>query len=146
MAAWVPRAVAGVLDAWAAAGWPSSPLPGAPPPGFDRDGVLAAAAAAGVRAAAAVTAGLGALAAGDVDEQRTTPLSEVRAALAPATAVLRAAGVPPVERDRFAAERFPDDDYGLVPANLAALDPALGDLQVAWGAAKAVAHRHRHRG
>lgn len=144
VAAWVPRAVAGALDAWAAAGWPGSPSPGRPPPGFDRSAVLAQAEAAGRSAAAAVAVGLGRLAGEDVDAQRTTPLSEVRTAVGPATAVLRSVGVPPVERDRFQAGRFPDDDYGLVPASLAALDPGLAEVQLAWAAAKVLAHRARH--
>ena len=39
--------------------------------------------------------------------------------------MLEAAGVPPVVRDRFAEERFPDDVYDLLPASLAAVDPGL---------------------
>jgi hypothetical protein len=81
----------------------------------------------------------------DVDAQASTPLSVLRAAVAAPTAVLRDAGVPPVARDRFAEERFPDDTYGLVPASVAAVDPALTDVALRWGAAKAMAHRRRHR-
>jgi hypothetical protein len=39
---------------------------------------------------------------------------------------------------------FPDDDYGLTPATLAALDPTLKDPALIWGVAKALAHRRRH--
>ena len=44
-------------------------------------------------------------------------------------------------RDPFAEERFPDDPYGLTPASLAALDPALAEMARIWGAAKAMTHR-----
>ena len=84
------------------------------------------------------------LLASDIDEQRTTPLAVVRQAVRYPAAVLRSAGVPAVERDRFAEEAFPDDDYDLTPASLADLDPGLGDLGLAWGAAKAWEHRRRH--
>ena len=59
--------------------------------------------------------------------------------------MLEAAGVPPVVRDPFAEERFPDDPYGLTPASLAAVDPALAEPALTWGAAKALAHRRRHQ-
>jgi hypothetical protein len=49
-----------------------------------------------------------------------------------------------VVRDDFDERRFPDDLYGLTPASLAAIDPALADPARAWGAAKAMAHRARH--
>ena len=71
-------------------------------------------------------------------EQRTTPLEEVRSAVGDVTALLRSAGIPPVERDEFAQRAFPDDDYGCVPASLADLgDDDLGPLGLAWGLAKA---------
>jgi hypothetical protein len=54
------------------------------------------------------------------------------------TAVLEAAGIPPVERDEFAERMFPDDRYDVTPATLADLgDDDLGPLQLAWGLAKA---------
>jgi hypothetical protein len=81
----------------------------------------------------------------DVDEQFTNPLSLLRDAVVYPTAVLRDAGVPPVDRDRFAVERFPDDDYDLSPAAFADIDPALIELGIQWGAAKAYVHRARHR-
>ena len=40
--------------------------------------------------------------------------------------------------------RFPDDRYGLTPASLAVLGDEVGDLALAWGATKALAHRRRH--
>jgi len=128
---WVVRCVGAVLDAWGA--------PPGPP-------TLGAAEEAGRRAGEEVLGQLAALAAADVDAQHSTPLEIVRRAVSYPTGVLRDAGVPPVVRDRFAEERFPDDDYGLTPASLVAVDPALGDLALAWGAAKAMAHRARHGG
>jgi hypothetical protein len=105
---------------------------------------MAEAETAGLRAGAEVGVRLRRLLLADVDAQRATPLQLVREAIVYPTEVLRAAGVPPVERDRFTVDRFPDDDYGLTPASLGALDPSLGELSVVWGAAKAVAHRRRH--
>jgi hypothetical protein len=110
----------------------------------DRDAVMAAAHAAGLRAQREVATHLPPLLGADVDAQRSTPLEVVRAAVAFPTQVLRDAHVSPRPRDRFAVERFPDDPYGLTPASLPAMDPALGDLAIAWGAAKAMAHRRRH--
>lgn len=115
-----------------------------PPAMPERDEVMAEAAAAGRRAQQAVAANLQALLAADVDAQRSTPLAVVREAVSYPTEVLRAARVPPVRRDPFVSERFPDDPYGLTPASLAAMDPDLGEPAIAWGAAKAMAHRRRH--
>jgi len=109
-----------------------------------RDSVLAEAVEAAERARQEVAGKLSALLAADVDAQRTTPLAVIRAAVSYPTEVLRRAQVPPVPRDPFVSERFPDDPYGLTPPSLPALDPALGELAIAWGAAKAMAHRQRH--
>ena len=50
------------------------------------------------------------------------------------TAVLAAAGIPPVERDGFEERAWPDDGYGLVPHTFADLgDPDLAPLMLAWG-------------
>jgi hypothetical protein len=89
---------------------------------------------------------LRALLATDVDEQQTNPLSLFRDATAGPTAILRQVGVPPARRDRFAHERFPDDDYAIVPATWADIDPALQEPGIAWGAWKAmtVLARRRH--
>jgi hypothetical protein len=115
-----------------------------PPSARDRDAVLAEAEAAGLQAQHDVAAQLRVLLAADVDAQRFTPLEVVRAAVAFPTQVLRGAQVPPVPRDRFVVERFPDDPYGLTPASLQAMDPGLAEPAIAWGAAKALAHRVRH--
>jgi len=127
-------------------GWVVRCVDGAlPPDAPSRPAVLAEAAAAGRAARAAVAPELGALLAADVDAQSGTPLQLVRAAVAFPTDVLRRAGLAPPRRDRFSEEHFPDDLYGLAPASLAALDPALAQPALAWGAAKALAHRRRHR-
>lgn len=122
---WVERSVAGRLpDAGAS--------------------VRAAAAAAGVRAGSEVGAEVRALLELDVDQQRTTPLTLLRAAVRYPTEVLREASAPPVGRDREQERLFPDDVYDLTPATFADVDPALGDLGLAWGAAKAFTHLQRH--
>lgn len=73
----------------------------------------------------------------DVEAQGSGPLSMLRAAVGPATDVLRAAGVPVARRDEFARRAFPDDVYDLGPAAFADVDPDLHDLGIEWGAAKA---------
>ena len=110
------------------------------------DEVMSAAAGAGRRAQAEVGADLRALLETDIDAQSTTPLTLLRQAVRYPTEVLRSAGVPPVRRDPFAEKSFPDDDYDLAPASLADIAPDLLDLGLAWGAAKAMAHRLRHGG
>jgi hypothetical protein len=59
--------------------------------------------------------------------------------------VLRAAGVPPVVRDEHQERLFPEDVYDLAPANFADVDPALAEVGLAWGAAKAFEHLQRHK-
>jgi hypothetical protein len=81
----------------------------------------------------------------DIDDQRTNPLSILRALVRHPTGVLRAAGARPVPRDEFAVRNFPDDAYDLTPAAFADVDPALHEPGLYWGAAKAHVHRARHR-
>jgi hypothetical protein len=100
--------------------------------------------AAGQQAAVEVGPALRRLLEADVDEQRTTPLSLLRSAVRYPTEVLREAGVEPAARDAFAQERFPDDPYDLSPATLADIDESLAEVGLAWGAAKAWAHKQRH--
>jgi len=119
---WVERCVAGILDQW---------QPGSAP------AAAADARAAGEQARQEVGAAVRALLATDVDEQRTGPLALLRQAVRYPTAVLAAAGVPPIERDDFAERAFPADVYGLAPAAFTDLDPALGEVGLVWGAAKA---------
>jgi hypothetical protein len=96
------------------------------------------------RARAEICPRLRALLAQDVDDQRTNPLAILREAVRYPTEVLRAAGAPPVERDDFARERFPDDDYDLTPATFADFGPGVFEAGIAWGAAKAWTHKQRH--
>jgi hypothetical protein len=127
---WVTRSVERVLVAYR---------------GATDAGVMQAAAAAGQRATAEVGATLRALLAQDIDEQHTTPLTLLRAAVRYPTEVLRDAGVPAVVRDEQQEGLFPDDVYDLAPANFADVDPALAEPGLAWGAAKAFAHLQRHK-
>jgi hypothetical protein len=123
---WVVTTVAFIADAWGR-------LDDDTRARLDADAVTA-----GEAAGARVVASLGAFFATPPDEQRTTPLEIVRTATREVTAVLAAAGIPPVERDAFAERAFPDDHYGVTPATLADLgDDDLGPLQLAWGLAKA---------
>lgn len=104
----------------------------------------AAVAAAAAQAQREVGAAVRALLMTDVDEQSANPLALLRDAVRYPTAVLRAAGVAPVERDDFSKDRFPDDVYDLTPASFADIDADLADLGLAWGAAKAFTHKQRH--
>jgi hypothetical protein len=128
--AWVERSVERVIRAWKG--------------GVD-DGARAAAAAAGRQAAVEVGPQVRALLDTDIDAQWTTPLSLVRGAVRYPTAVLHAAGVPPVLRDEQQERLFPEDVYDLTPASFADVDPPLADVGVAWGAAKAFEHLQRHK-
>ena len=103
-----------------------------------------AARAAGRRAAVEVGGAVRRLLAQDVDDQRANPLALLRDAVRYPTEVLRRAGIPPVARDDFARDRFPADDYDLVPATWSDIDPALSGPGIAWGAAKAFVHKSRH--
>jgi hypothetical protein len=126
---WVVRSVERVMTAW------SGTVP---------EEVRRAAVEAGGRARADVGAAVRRLVASDVDEQATTPMALIRAAVRYPTEVLKAAGVPAVARDRFEARAFPEDAYALSPASFRDLDPELADVGLAWGAAKAFVHKRRH--
>lgn len=128
--AWVERSVTRRLED---AGRPPEPP------------VVAAAAVAGERAAAEVGEAVRTLLERDVDQQATTPLSLLRAAVRYPTAVLQEAGVPPVERDQAQEALFPEDLYDLSPASFADVDPSLAEPGLVWGAAKAFAHLQRHK-
>lgn len=99
---------------------------------------------AGLVAAREVDARLAALLATDIDEQRSTPLAELRRVVPYATEVLERFEVPPRTRDRYLEQRFPDDRYGLTPASMSVLGADVEELAIVWGAAKAMAHRRRH--
>ena len=81
----------------------------------------------------------------DVDDQRTNPLSILRAAVRYPTEVLRAAGAQPVPRDEFDQRAFPDDGFALTPAAFADFGTAVHDAGIVWGAAKAHVHLQRRR-
>ena len=98
---------------------------------------MAAGRAAAGQAVVEVEGPLRELLAQDPDEQRTNPLAIVRGAVRHPTAVLRAAGVPPAERDPHAERLFPDDDYDLTPGAFVDLDPTVHEPGLTWGAAKA---------
>jgi hypothetical protein len=73
-----------------------------------------------------------------------TRVQIVRSAYREPTAVLEAAGIPPVERSEFDERAWPDDRYGLVIHDLGALgDEELAPLHFAWGVAKAGVLRAR---
>jgi hypothetical protein len=112
--------------------------------GRSEPAVTEAAAAAGRRARAEIGPRVRALLDSDVDEQRTTPLALLRAAVSYPTGVLRDAAVAPVERDEVQERLFPDDVYGLTPATFADVDLALAEPGMVWGASKAWVHRQRH--
>jgi len=107
--------------------------------------VMAEAREAGRRAQAALGPELRQLLALDVDRQWANPLALVRRAVSHPTEVLAAAGVPPVVRDDYDEAHFPDDVYDLTPRTFADIDPALQDVALVWGAAKARASMVRHR-
>lgn len=107
--------------------------------------IAAAAAAAGIRCRDQVAPAVRDLLGADPDEQPTTPLSLLRAAVVHPTVVLAAAGVPPVDRDEFARRSFPQDVYDLTPASFAAIDESLHEPGLTWGAAKAHVHLRRRR-
>jgi hypothetical protein len=112
---------------------------------LERGGSAEAGDRAGRDAAAGIEQDLRALLAADVDAQRGNPLAVVRQAVAWVTAVLRAEGVPEVERDPFAREHFPDDAYDVTPMTWSDLDESLVEPGIRWGAMKAHLHMARHR-
>lgn len=84
----------------------------------------------------------------DVDAQRRNPLALLREAASELGRVLDAHGVPPVARDAFEVEAFPQDHHRLVPAAWVDIDPQLQDPGITWGAWKAaeVLRRRREEG
>jgi hypothetical protein len=133
---WIARSVMMRFEEWSAVSAPGGRSP---------QSVSKLAESAGARAAAEVERPLRDLLSSDVDQQWTTPLALVRPLVRYAGEVLAEAGVPGIERDQFHTLRFADDDYGLTPATLAVLGDGVGELAIAWGASKAIAHRSRHR-
>lgn len=113
--------------------------------GVDAMGLSEQTRAAGLRCAVEIGQPLRELLATDVDEQQSTPLTVLRSAVRFPTQVLADGGVPAPDRDDFDAARFPDDPYGLTPASFADIDPDLGPIGIAWGAAKAYEVLQRRR-
>ena len=132
LAAWVVRSVE---QRW-------QDYRGQPPP----EELHTSALEAGQAACAEVPAALRRLLETDVEEQWTNPLAILRRAVVFPTAVLRAADVASVVRDRFAERAFPEDRYDLSPAAWADIDPALHEPGLRWGAAKAYAVLTRRKG
>ena len=129
---WAQAQVERLLDAWGRA------------PADARVRAEAQSAEAGAAAARRIVAELRALFSVDPVQQQATPLEVVRTAYREPTAVLAAAGVPPIVRDEFDERAWPDDVYGLVPRTLGDLgDPELAPLHLAWGMAKATVIRAR---
>ncbi len=129
---WAQAQVERLLDAWGRA------------PADARVRAEAQSAEAGAAAARRIVAELRALFSVDPVQQPATPLEVVRTAYREPTAVLAAAGVPPIVRDEFDERAWPDDVYGLVPRTLGDLgDPELAPLHLAWGMAKATVIRAR---
>ena len=132
---WARAKVERLLDAWGRA------------PADARVRAEAQSADAGAAAARRIVAELRALFAVDPAQQQATALEIVRTAYREPTAVLAAAGVPPIVRDEFDERAWPDDVYGLVPRTLGDLgDPELAPLHLAWGMAKATVLRARRGG
>jgi hypothetical protein len=130
--AWSEQRVDRILDAWGR-------LDRA-----DRARVTKAGRAAGAVAATRISGELRTLFAAAPAEQQVTPLEVVRTAYREPTAVLAAAGAPPVVRDEFDERAWPADVYGFVPRSLGDLgDEELGPLLLAWGLAKAAIVRPR---
>jgi len=144
LAPWVRRSVLRVHGQWVDAGRPGR-ADAADDLGAEAAGLRAAADQAGAACAEEIGGAVRGVLALDIDAQRVNPLAVVRRAVTYPTAVLRAAGVPPLERDRQAEAQFPGDDYDLTPASFADLDPALHEPGLRWGAAKAHVHLRRHR-
>jgi hypothetical protein len=131
---WVQTQVERLLDAWGRA------------PAETRVRAEAQSVEAGTAATRRTVDQLRALFAVDPTRQQATPLEIVRTVYREPTAVLAAAGVPPIVRDEFDERAWPDDVYGLVPSTLGDLgDPDLAPLHLAWGMAKATVIRARRR-
>lgn len=81
----------------------------------------------------------------DIDRQMANPLEVLRGATRHAHEALARIGVPSVVRDDFSQRSFPGDDYDLVPATWADVDPSLHEPGLTWGAAKAFVHKARRR-
>lgn len=100
---------------------------------------------AGAEASNAVVPRITELLSLDIDDQRVGPLELIRGAVRFATAVLLELGATPVQRDEMSQSMFPDDVFDLTPGSFGDLDPALQELGIEWGAAKAHVFLARRR-
>jgi hypothetical protein len=109
------------------------------------EGARAEAEAVADATAAEIVPRLRALLAADIDEQASTPLALLRAAVGPANELLTELGVPLADRDEFAERAFPEDVHALAPAAFEDVAPELKGPGIEWGAAKAYVHLRRRR-
>ncbi|HEX9681943.1 MAG TPA: hypothetical protein VGA13_02590 [Acidimicrobiales bacterium] len=111
---------------------------------FREPGAVDDAVASARRGVSAEIVELGRLLTADVDGQRTNPLHIVREAVRHPTAALHRLDVPSVVRDQHAERLHPGDVYDLMPTSFADVGASVGEVGLAWGAAKVIAHRSRH--
>lgn len=97
------------------------------------------------RESAALLDELDSLLRADVDDQRGNPLNLFRRAVIGPNRLLVEWGLEPPHRSSFDRERFPDDLFGLGPANWAEIDPDLHEPGITWGAWKAMTVLRRRR-
>lgn len=126
---WLVDRAGGVLAVWR--------------PGALDDAVRPELTTAAAAATERVVGEVAALLALDPAEQRATPMTIVRTAHVEPGAVLTRLGVPHVARDPFEERANPADVHALAPPDLAAVDPDLGPLLLAWGLGKATVLRAR---
>jgi hypothetical protein len=81
----------------------------------------------------------------DVDTQRTTPLTIIRRHMTPVTELLQQVECAHAVRDPFDVSAFPDDHFAIGPHAWADFGDEVHEAGLRWGAAKAMAHRQRHR-
>ena len=94
---------------------------------------------------AAVDVALREFLASDLDSQRTTPLTIIRNQMAPVNEFLRSVGCAHAVRDPFDESAFPNDVFAIGPHAWQDFGDAVQEAGLRWGAAKAMAHRQRHR-
>lgn len=85
------------------------------------------------------------LATADIDEPISGPLEQIRQATSGATYLLRELDASPVVRDEAVATLYPEDVFSIGPTAARELGQEVHDASIAWGAAKAYLHLHRHR-
>jgi hypothetical protein len=81
----------------------------------------------------------------DIDSQRQTPLALLRAHSYAITDFLHSIDAPIPTRDPFDKEAFPADVFDIGPTSWADFGEEVSNAALRWGAAKAMAHRKRHK-